>query len=132
MNTREQEIRNWSMLCHFAALAGLLIPFGGILGPLVVWMMKKKELPEIDPHGKESVNFQLSMLIINLIFSLFIFGTIGYGALTGSPFALLSRGIGLVLLLELIRFISWVLVVIAGVKANNGELFRYPSIRFIR
>ncbi|HTQ64736.1 MAG TPA: DUF4870 domain-containing protein [Puia sp.] len=132
MDTREQQIRNWSMLCHFSALASLLIPFGNILGPLLVWQIKKSDLPEIDPHGKESLNFQITILIITIIFSFFLFSTIGYGALIGSPFTMFSGGIGLGLLLSLIKLTSWVLVIVAGIKANNGELFRYPSIRFIK
>ena len=132
MDSREQQIRNWSMLCHFSALASLLIPFGNILGPLLVWQIKKNDLPEIDPHGKESLNFQITILIITIIFSFFLFSTIGYGALIGSPLTMFSSGIGLGILLSLIKLASWVLVIVAGVKANNGELFRYPSIRFIR
>jgi uncharacterized Tic20 family protein len=132
MDTREQQIRNWSMLCHFSALASLLIPFGNILGPLLVWQLKKTDLPEIDPHGKESLNFQITILVITIIFSFFLFSTIGYGALIGSPLTMFSSGIGLGLLLALIKLTSWVLVIVAGIKANSGELFRYPSIRFIK
>ncbi len=132
MDSREQQVRNWSMLCHLSALAGLVIPFGYILGPLIVWQIKKNESSEIDQHGKESLNFQLTMLIVTLIFSFFLFGAVGYSALIGNPFILFTEGIGLGLLLALIRLTSWVLVIVAAIKANNGELFRYPCIRFIR
>jgi len=132
MDTREQQVRSWSMICHLAALAGLLIPFGGIIGPLLVWQIKKNDLPEIDPHGKESVNFQITVLIIILIFSFFLFGTLGYGALIGSPVTMLTSGLGLGLLLGLVKLVSWILVIVAAIRANNGELYRYPSIRFIR
>ena len=90
MDSREQQIRNWSMLCHLSALAGLFIPFGYIIGPLIVWQIKKSELPEIDPHGKESLNFQLTMLVVTLIFSFFLFGAMGYGALIGNPFVMFT------------------------------------------
>jgi uncharacterized protein len=132
MTTHQQQVRTWSMLCHLSALAGLFIPFGSILGPLIVWQIKKNELPEIDPHGKESLNFQITVLIITLIFSAFLFGTLGYGAFIGSPFALFAGTIGLGSILSLIRLVSWILVIIASVRANNGELFHYPSIKFIR
>src|SRR5882762_6757795 len=125
MDTHEQQVRNWSMLCHLSALAGLFIPFGNILGPLIVWQIKKNDLPEIDTHGKESLNSQITILIITLIFSVFLFSTIGYGALIGSPFAMFTGGLGLGLLLSLIKLTSWVLVILAAVRANNGELFRY-------
>jgi uncharacterized Tic20 family protein len=132
MNTQQQQVRTWSMLCHLSALAGLIIPFGSIIGPLIVWQIKKNELPEIDPHGKESVNFQITILIISLIFSAFLFGSLGYGILFGSPFALFAGSLGLGSILSLIRLASWVLVIIASIRANNGELFHYPSIKFIR
>jgi uncharacterized protein len=132
MDSREQQIRTWSMLCHLSAFASLIIPFGNILGPLVVWQLKKNELPQIDPHGKESLNFQLTMLIIDLIFGGFLFSSLGYSAFSGNVFGMITSGIGLGLVFSLVRIVSLVLVVIAGIKANNGELFHYPSIRFIR
>src|ERR1700688_113983 len=85
MNTREQQVRTWSMLCHLSALAVLLFPFGNILGPLLIWQIKRNDLPEIDPHGKESLNFQITVLIITLVFSFLLFSILGYGALVGSP-----------------------------------------------
>src|ERR1700721_408166 len=100
MTTHQQQVRTWSMLCHLSALAGLIIPFGSILGPLIVGAL--------------------------------LFGTMGYGAFVGSPFALFAGGFGLGSILSLIRLVSWILVVLASVRANNGELFHYPSIKFIR
>ena len=132
MDPHEQQVRTWSMLCHLAAFASLLIPFGSILGPLVVWQIKKNELPEINPHGKESVNFQLTMLIFTIIISVFLFGSLGYGVFTQNPFTMVASGVGLALLLALVKFASLVLVVLAAIKANNGEIFNYPSIKFIR
>ena len=132
MTANEQQVRTWSMLCHLSALAGLIIPFGNIIGPLLVWQIKKNEFPAIDPHGKESVNFQITILIITFIFSIFLFGTLGYGAFTRNPFTMFGGGIGLGLILSLVRLASWVLVILASIKANNGELFRYPSIHFIK
>jgi uncharacterized protein len=132
MNTNQQQVRTWSMLCHLSALAALIIPFGSILGPLVVWQIKKNDLPEIDPHGKESLNFQITVLIITLIFSAFLFGTLGYGAFFGNPFSIFAGTFGFGSLLFGVRLISWILVIVASVRANNGELFHYPSIKFIR
>ncbi|HTS45544.1 MAG TPA: DUF4870 domain-containing protein [Puia sp.] len=132
MDSHEQEVRNWSMFCHLSALAGLIIPLGNILGPLIVWQIKKNELPEINPHGKESLNFQLSLLVISIIFFFFLFSSLGYSSLTGNLFALFAGGMGLGLLLSLIWLTSWILVVIAAIRANNGEFFKYPCIRFFR
>ena len=51
--------KTWAMLCHLSAVAGFVIPFGSILGPLVVWLIKKDEMPIVDLHGKKSLNFQI-------------------------------------------------------------------------
>ena len=55
--------RQWCMWCHLSALSGLIIPMGNILGPLLIWQMKKAEFPALDWHGKAALNFQLSVLI---------------------------------------------------------------------
>jgi len=134
MDTREQQLRTWSMLCHLSALTGVIVPhaiiYGSLLGPFLVWQIKKNELPEIDAHAKESLNFQITILVITLIFSFFLYSTFGYATLIDSPFATVS-GSGLGLLLFMLRVVSWILVIVATIRANNGELFHYPSIRFI-
>lgn len=53
----ESQARTWNMLCHLSALAGYIIPFGNILGPLLVWQIKKNEFPSVDEHGKAALNF---------------------------------------------------------------------------
>jgi uncharacterized Tic20 family protein len=108
--------RMWAMICHLSALCGFIgVPFGHILGPLVVWLMKRDESPFIDAHGKEALNFQMSMtiyLIIAAFFSLFLIGI---------PFL-----IGLIIA-------GVVFVVVAGVKANDGFYYKYPiTIRFLK
>ena len=103
-----------SMLCHLLAFAGMLFPLGNILGPLVMWLMKRQESAVVDAHGKESVNFQISTTIyavVSAILTIFI--------------------IGFPLLLALMVF--WlVVVIIASIRANEGGFYRYPlCIRFI-
>src|SRR5438132_14309579 len=67
-STSSPDVRTWNVLCHATALAGVFVPWAGhILGPLIVWLVKRNDSPEIDEHGKESLNFQISMLIYNLI-----------------------------------------------------------------
>jgi uncharacterized Tic20 family protein len=132
MNNHEQQICTWSMLCHLSALASVIIPFGNILGPLIVWQIKKNELPEIDPHGKESLNFQITSFIAIVLSAIFLIGSLGYGAFIQSPFTMITSGVGLGLILASIKLLSWILVILASIRANNGELFRYPSIPFIR
>ncbi len=103
------------MFCHLAALAGYIIPFGNIIGPLIVWSIKKEQYPFVDEHGKAAVNFQISMTIYILVAVLLIILVIGI-------FILVALGL-----------LTLILVIIASVKANNGEPYEYPlSIRFIR
>ena len=115
MSENPQE-RTMGMLCHLLAFCGLVMPFGGnILGPLVLWLVKKEGMPFVDDQGKESLNFQISVVIY------------GVGA------ALLSFiGIGIVLGAALGVF--WlVMVIIATVAANKGERYRYPlTIRLLK
>ena len=107
--------KTWAMLCHLTAFAGYFIPFGNILGPLVIWIMKKDELSVVDEHGKESINFQVSMTIYATIAGLLIFVFIGF------------------LLFPIVVIAQVVFTIIAALKANNGESYRYPlTIRLIK
>src|SRR5580765_8483693 len=73
------DIRTWCVLCHASALLGLFFHFlGHLLGPLIVWLVKRGDSPEIDAHGKESLNFQISMLIYNLVAAVFCLILIGF------------------------------------------------------
>ena len=111
-----REARNWAMGCHLMALVGLLgNGLGFLVGPLVVWLVKREDHPYIDAQGKEAVNFQITMLGAAIIATLMIF------LLIGIP------------LLLLICAFDVVVTIVAGVKASNGEPWRYPvSIRFIK
>src|ERR1041385_5393035 len=72
------DVRTWCVLCHASALLGLFFHFlGHLLGPLIVWLTKRGDSPEIDAHGKESLNFQLSMLIYDAIAVVLCFVLIG-------------------------------------------------------
>ncbi|MEQ1773783.1 MAG: DUF4870 domain-containing protein [Burkholderiales bacterium] len=111
-----KEEQNWAMACHLSALAGFVIPFGNIVGPLVVWLMKKDTMPLVDQHGKEALNFQITVAIAALICVVLMFVIIGI-------FLIFIVGIG-----------ALVLTVIAGIKVSNGELdYKYPfALRLIK
>ncbi|TLS38156.1 DUF4870 domain-containing protein [Pseudalkalibacillus caeni] len=110
-----QEEKTWGMLSHLTAFAGFLIPFGNILGPLIIWLMKKETMPFVDEQGKESLNFQISMMIYGIVSGILVFIIVGF------------------LLLAVVAVLEIVLVIMASVKANNGESYRYPlTIRFIK
>ncbi|MGJ8654009.1 MAG: DUF4870 domain-containing protein [Opitutaceae bacterium] len=116
------------MLCHLLALTGLLgIPFGNILGPLIIWLVKKEENPAVDEAGKESINFQVSVMIYG--FALFLVGIpmafIPFANMLFIPLLVLA-GIGLMIG-------SIVLTVIAALKASEGVDYAYPyTIRFLK
>lgn len=133
MDTRDQQVRTWSMLCHISALAGILFSLGSVLGPLLVWQLKKNELPEVEAHGKAAVNFQLTVLIVNVIGWIVMSVTIGFSALLFSPFSALGSGLGIGSVLALINLVAYILAVMAGIRANDGRFYKYPfSITFVR
>ena len=108
----------WAMFCHLAGLGGFLpiAPvLGSIIAPLIVWQIKKDEFAFVDEQGKEAVNFQISILIYALVAGLLCLACIG------------------IALLPAVYIFDVVFLLIAGVKANNGEHYRYPlTIRFIK
>lgn len=110
-----QEVRQWAMFCHFAAFFGLIFPFGNLLGPLIVWQIKKDMHPFIDDQGKEALNFQISVALAAFLCFLLMVVVIGFP------------------LLALLSVAAVVLAVIAGIKANEGQRYRYPfSWRLLR
>jgi len=115
----ESSVRMWNMLCHLSALSAVIgVPFGNILGPLVVWQIKKNEYPSVDIHGKAALNFQITVTLAALVVG-------------GSMFFCLF--ILAVPALMLIGLAGLVFAIIAGIKANNGEEFKYPwSLELIK
>ena len=108
-------VRTWCVLAHATALVGFLVPLAGhMVGPLIVWLAKRQDSAEVDAHGKESMNFQLSMLIYNLIAGLLCLVLIGF------------------LALAILHILNVVLVIVASIQASEGKLYRYPlAIRLI-
>ena len=97
------------MLAHLASLAKYTaIPLANILGPLVVWLIKKDEMPFVDDQGKEAINFQISVTI--------------YGLISG---ALVCVGIGLIGVIAVLIY-DMVFTILAAVSAANGKAYRYP------
>ncbi|MDR3458394.1 MAG: DUF4870 domain-containing protein [Verrucomicrobiae bacterium] len=104
------------MLCRLSALAGLIgVPFGNIIGPLLVWQIKKNEFPSVEIHGKAALNFQITVTIAALVGMVF--------AVVLSFFCI---GYLLFPLVILIALAGAVFAIIAGIKANNGEDYKYP------
>ena len=111
----EKESRTWAMLLHFSLLAGFLVPFAGLIAPIVIWQIKKDELPAIDAHGKVVVNWMISAFIYAIACSILAIVIIGF------PLAII------------LGLLSIVFPIIGGIKANEGKLWRYPlSIRVLK
>lgn len=107
--------RNWAMFCHLSALAGFFFPFGSIIGPLICWLSRRDNSEWVNINGRNSLNFQLSILLYIVL---------------ALPLCLIIIGIPIILLLITLKIIC---LVIASIKASNGELFRYPlMIPFIQ
>ncbi len=113
--TAPSEARTWAMLCHLAALVGLLgNGIGFLIGPLIVWLWKRGEHPFIDEQGKEALNFQITMFIAFVVAGLLVLVAVG------------------LLLLPILVLLEVILPIVAALKANKGEHYRYPiAIRFI-
>ena len=109
-------VRTWNALCHASALLGVFLHFPGhLLGPLIVWLVKRGDSPDIDAHGKEALNFQISMLIYNIVSAVFCLILIGF------------------VFLAILWVLNAILVIIASIQASEGKFYRYPmTIRFIR
>lgn len=116
LQSEDKDSRMWSMFCHLTALSAFIgIPFGNIIGPLIIWLIKKDDFPMVDDQGRESLNFQVSMTIYTIISFFLCFVIIGF------------------LLLPAALLVNLILIIIASVKANKGDIYRYPlTIRFIK
>ena len=113
------EAKMWGMLAHLGTLSGYLTGgLGWYLAPIIVWIAKKDDDKFIIEQCKESLNFQISLLIYLI--------AIGFSVL-------LIIGILLIPILFILPLLQIIFVIIASVKANNGESYLYPfTIRFIK
>jgi uncharacterized protein len=107
--------RTWGMIAHLAALAGFLLPFGNILGPLVVWLVKREHSVFVAVEAKEALNFNITVAIGGVV--CFVLLQFFIGILVGAVLALF-----------------WlVMTIIAALKANEGIAYRYPfSLRPVK
>ena len=112
-----KDARTWAMFCHLAGLAAYLVPIiGNIIAPLIVWQIKKDEYPFVDDQGKEAVNFQIFISMCLIVAGLLI-PVLCIGAV----------------LLPAVGIFDLVMLIIASIKANSGEAYRYPlTLRLIK
>lgn len=114
-NIDDRDERMWGMFCHLSALSGFIIPFGNIIGPLIIYSLKKDEYAFVADQGKESLNFQISVLVYFAISCIAVLLIVG------------------IFLLMIVGLATLILTVLASVRANDGEYYRYPfCIHFIK
>jgi uncharacterized Tic20 family protein len=112
--------RNWAIVAHLSSFLGYFAGgLGGLIGPLIVWLIKKDDAPFVAEQAKESLNFQISLLIyaVGLVMSIFF--------LIGLLFVWFA--------VPFLAVIGLVLPIVGAVRANEGKSYRYPfTIRFIQ
>lgn len=121
------EERQWAMFAHLSALVGGILTsgwagsIGCFIGPLVIWLVKKDSMPFVDDQAKEALNFNITVGIV--FFALFVLSVV-------------TLGIGLIIAIPvwIIVGIAWlVFTIIAAIKANQGERYRYPlTLRLVK
>ena len=104
-----KEARQWAMMLHFSILAGFIIPFGGLIAPILIWQLKKEDLPEIVPHAHVVMNWIITGLVYFAICFVLMFVIIG------------------IPLMMVLGLATLVFAIIGGIKANDGELWEYPA-----
>ncbi len=110
----EQQAKDWALFLHLSQLSGFLIPFGGLIAPLLIWQLKKDAVPGLDAHGKLVMNWVLSALIYTIVAGLLTLIVIGLP------------------LLIIVLILGVVFPIIGAIKASNGERWPYPlSIPFL-
>jgi hypothetical protein len=115
MSLQTPEQKQMGLFLHLSQLLNIVIPFAGVVAPVVLWQVKKDEMPQLDVHGKMVANWLISSLIyfvVSLILMIVIVGILGVIA---------------------VGIMSVVFPIIGGIKANNGELWEYPlTIKFLK
>ena len=107
--------RTWAKLSHFSALCMFLFPFGNILVPLIIWLIKKDDMSFVEDQSKEVLNFQISMTIYLIGSAIFIILLIGIPIFIG------------------LGIFNIIITIIAAIKANEGKKYRYPiNLRLIK
>lgn len=108
-NDLERRTRQWSMFIHFSVLAGWVIPLAGVVVPVLLWQIKKDELPGIVPHAHVVMNWIVTSFVYFLICFVLTFVVIGV-------FGFIALGLA-----------TLVFSLYGGIKANEGELWEYPG-----
>ncbi len=101
-----------AMLCHLLSFSGFIVtvPGASIIGPLILWAIKKDDMPFVNDQGKEAINFNITVSLIVVFCALTVWLILPFFVLIGVTIA------------------AVVLVIIAAIQANEGKTYRYPFI----
>lgn len=111
----DMDLKSFTILMHLSVFAGMIIPMGGIVLPLVMWLTNKEKSSLIDAHGKNIMNWMISSFIYAV-----------------ASVILMVVGIGFLMIIALV-ILSLIFTIMGAVKASNGEVFKYPlAIEFIK
>ncbi|MFZ5633843.1 MAG: DUF4870 domain-containing protein [Bacillota bacterium] len=111
----DSQERTWAMFCHLGGLCGYFIPLGNIIVPLILWLIKRTEYPFVDYHGKEALNFNISLTVYVIVSLILAFVLIGF------------------VMLFVLAILQIIFIIMATIEANKGGYYRYPlTIRLIK
>jgi uncharacterized Tic20 family protein len=115
MSETNPDERTWGMLAHLAAFAFFICPLGNVIGPLIVWLVKRDESQFIADQGREALNFNISMVLAGVLCWVLVYVFIG-------------------ILLGVALFIFWLtMTIVAGIRASEGVVYRYPlTLRLVK
>lgn len=142
--------RNIATFIHLSTFSRFIVPFGNFIGPLILWITNKDKSQFIDAHGKQALNFQISILLYAIVLGalaipFFIFGALGHlefwnfdnfnhlhiGFYKASPLLFIAGGFGFLAIIGCI--LELICIVVASLKARDGELYNYPfTINFLK
>ncbi len=138
-----QSEKNTAALIHLSSFAKYLVPFAGIVVPLIIWQAKKNESEFINENGKSVVNFHISLLVYTILIAI-VAGVVCLTTILNYiqieqnggevyPVEMITAAIVGVFVLGIWAIIEFILIIIATVKANDGVVYKYPfTIRFIK
>lgn len=110
----QKEARMWATLLHLSLLSGLIVPYGGLIVPVVIYVIKKDDIPSLQPHWNVVLNWMISVLIYSVVCFLLFLIVIG------------------IFMFWALALLSLVFPIIGAIKANDGEVWPYPlSLRII-
>jgi uncharacterized Tic20 family protein len=114
-DTLDQAVRNTAVAAHLSTFAGLVVPFGSVIGPLAVWLTRRDRDPFIDQAGREALNFGITIALYGAVL------LVAALMLVGIPFLIIG-------------VVAWVVLAsLAAVKASQGQPYRYPlTLRLVR